>query len=219
MLDKFTLIERIDAILPQTQCGQCGFDGCKPYATAIAEGRADINQCPPGDNAGVQKLAAILNIAPKPLDTTYGHPKPKAVAVVDESQCIGCTFCLRACPVDAIVGAAKQMHTVLSEACTGCERCIAPCPMDCISMQEVAEPATPESQQQLADRARERYHFRLQRLARDQQTHANKLQQKRVTASAAQTAQDMPASKQAIIQAAMERARAKLPGHLAKPQA
>lgn len=219
MLDKFTIIERIDAILPQTQCGQCGFDGCKPYATAIAEGRADINQCPPGDNAGVQKLAAILNIAPKPLDTTYGHPKPKAVAVVDESQCIGCTFCLRACPVDAIVGAAKQMHTVLSEACTGCERCIAPCPMDCISMQEVAEPATPVIQQQLADRARERYHFRLQRLARDQQTHAKKLQQKRVTASAAQTAQDTPASKQAIIQAAMERARAKLPGHLAKPQA
>lgn len=218
MLDKFTLIEQIDAVLPQTQCGQCGFDGCKPYATAIAEGRADINQCPPGNNAGVQKLAAILNIAPKLHDTTYGHPKPNAVAVIDEAQCIGCTFCLRACPVDAIVGAAKQMHTVLYEACTGCERCIAPCPMDCISMQEVPEPATPQIQQQLADRARERYHFRLQRLARDQQTRADKLQ-KRVTASAAQTSQDLPATKQAVIQAAMERARAKLPGHLAKPQA
>ncbi|MGG7054465.1 RnfABCDGE type electron transport complex subunit B [Nitrosomonas sp. ANs5] len=220
MLDKFTLIEQIDAVLPQTQCGQCGFDGCKPYATAIAEGRADINQCPPGDNAGIQKLAAILNIAPKPLDPTYGHPKPKAVAVIDEAQCIGCTFCSRACPVDAIVGAAKQMHTVLSEACTGCERCIAPCPMDCISMKEVSEPAAPEIQQQLADRARERYHFRLQRLARDQQTRADALQQKRVTASAAQTSQNnLRATKQAIIQAAMERARAKLPGHLTKPQA
>ncbi len=93
MLDKNSLTEQIDAVLPQTQCGQCGFDGCKPYATAIVEGHADIDQCPPGGDAGVAQIAAILNIAPKPLNTTYGHPKPPAIAVIDESQCIGCTFC------------------------------------------------------------------------------------------------------------------------------
>ncbi|WP_350282241.1 RnfABCDGE type electron transport complex subunit B [Nitrosomonas sp.] len=210
MLDKNSLIEQIDTALPQTQCGQCGFDGCKPYATAIVEGHADIDQCPPGGDAGVAQIAAILNIAPKPLNTTYGHPTPPAVAVIDESQCIGCTFCLRACPVDAIIGAAKHMHTVLTELCTGCERCIAPCPMDCISMVPVPGPATPEIQQQIADGARKRYHLRLLRLTRNQQQRTKKPEQNQPQEAPIPTAQQATDAKQAAIQAAMERARAAL---------
>ena len=130
------LIEKIDAILPQTQCGQCGYPGCKPYATAIAEGEADINLCPPGGQEGVQRLADLLGREVKPLDA---QEKPKQVALIDEQTCIGCTLCIQACPVDAIVGAAKQMHTIVAADCTGCELCLAPCPVDCISMQPIAE--------------------------------------------------------------------------------
>jgi electron transport complex protein RnfB len=125
------LVEKIDAILPQTQCGQCGFPGCKPYATAIAKGEADINKCPPGGEEGVKKLAELLGVEIKPLDA---EPKPKSVAFIDEKTCIGCTLCIQACPVDAILGAAKQMHTIIASECTGCELCVAPCPVDCISM-------------------------------------------------------------------------------------
>ncbi|SCX05131.1 electron transport complex protein RnfB [Nitrosomonas eutropha] len=209
MLDKSKLIEQIDAVLPQTQCGQCKFDGCRPYAVAIAEGRADIDQCPPGGDAGTAAIAAILNIAPKPLNTAYGHPKPPAVAVIDEAQCIGCTFCLRACPVDAIIGAAKCMHTVLTELCTGCERCIAPCPVDCISMVPVPKPATPEIQQQMADSARKRYHLRQLRLARNQQ-ESRKPKQNKPGADTSFVTQQATDMKKAAIQAAMERARAAL---------
>ncbi len=133
------MVEQIDAILPQTQCGQCGFPGCKPYAQAIATGKADINQCPPGGEAGIRKLAALLGVEFKPLNAEHGEPKPKSVAVIDENVCIGCTLCIQACPVDAILGAAKQMHTVITSECTGCELCIAPCPVDCISMTPIAE--------------------------------------------------------------------------------
>ena len=133
------LVEKIDAILPQTQCGQCGFPGCKPYAEAIANGEADINQCPPGGEEGVRKLADLLGREFKPLSEEHGVEKPKSVAVIDEQVCIGCTLCIQACPVDAIVGAAKQMHTVVEPLCTGCERCVAPCPVDCIAMVPLAE--------------------------------------------------------------------------------
>ena len=133
------LVEQIDAILPQTQCGQCGFPGCKPYAQAIAEGRADINRCPPGGEPGIRKLAALLGVEFKPLNAEAGETKPKALAVIDETVCIGCTLCLQACPVDAILGAAKQMHTVIADECTGCELCIAPCPVDCIHMVPIGE--------------------------------------------------------------------------------
>ncbi|MEW6312847.1 MAG: electron transport complex subunit RsxB [Pseudomonadota bacterium] len=133
------LVEQIDAILPQTQCGQCGFPGCKPYATAIAAGEADINQCPPGGEEGIQKLAELLGVEAKPLNAEHGVPKPKSVAFIDENICIGCTLCIQACPVDAIVGAAKQMHTIIAAECTGCELCVAPCPVDCISMQVIPE--------------------------------------------------------------------------------
>ena len=133
------LVQKIDAILPQTQCGQCGFPGCKPYATAIAAGEADINQCPPGGEDGMRKLAELLGVEPKPLNAEHGEPKPKSLALIDESLCIGCTLCIQACPVDAILGAAKHMHTVIAQECTGCELCLPPCPVDCIQMVQVTE--------------------------------------------------------------------------------
>ncbi|MCC6923852.1 MAG: electron transport complex subunit RsxB [Nitrosomonas sp.] len=162
-------IKAIDAVLPQTQCGQCGYPGCEPYAVAIVKGDADINQCPPGDAEGIRKIAALLGVEPKPLNTRHGMPKPRAVAIIDENLCIGCTFCVRACPVDAIVGAAKQMHTVLTDECTGCELCIAPCPMDCIAMVPTeafqgTDAQIADALKTKADRARLRYQFRLQRL-------------------------------------------------------
>lgn len=137
------LVEQIDKILPQTQCGQCGFPGCKPYAQAIAKGEAEINQCPPGGEIGVQKLATLLGREPPPLNASHGKSKPKAIARIDENKCIGCTLCIQACPVDAIVGAAKQMHTVIEQDCTGCELCVEPCPVDCIHMETIQE--TPEN--------------------------------------------------------------------------
>ncbi len=133
------LVDQIDAILPQTQCGQCGFPGCRPYATAIAGGEAEINQCPPGGEEGIRKLADLLGREFKPLSEEHGTEKPKSVAVIDEQTCIGCTLCIQACPVDAIVGAAKQMHTIVAADCTGCELCLAPCPVDCISIEPIAE--------------------------------------------------------------------------------
>ena len=136
------LAEKIDAILPQTQCGQCGFPGCRPYAEAIAKGEADINRCPPGGEEGVKKLAELLGVEAKPLDEAVGAPKPKSVAFIDEQTCIGCTLCIQACPVDAIAGAAKQMHTIIASECTGCELCVAPCPVDCISMVVIEEKIT-----------------------------------------------------------------------------
>ena len=132
------LVDKIDAVLPQTQCGQCGYPGCKPYATAIAEGTADINLCPPGGEEGIHKLADLLGTEFKPFGGST-VPKPKSVALIDESTCIGCTLCIQACPVDAIVGAAKQMHTVIAAECTGCELCVPPCPVDCISMEPIAD--------------------------------------------------------------------------------
>ena len=130
------LVEKIEAILPQTQCGQCGYPGCKPYAEAIAEGEADINLCPPGGQEGVAKLADLLGREVKPLDA---EEKPKQVAFIDEETCIGCTLCIQACPVDAIVGAAKQMHTIVASLCTGCELCVKPCPVECICMNLIQE--------------------------------------------------------------------------------
>jgi len=133
------LVEKIDAILPQTQCGQCGYPGCKPYAQAIAKGEAEINCCPPGGEEGIRKLADLLGREFKPLSAEHGIEKPKSVAFIDENLCIGCTLCIQACPVDAIVGAAKQMHTIVAGQCTGCELCLAPCPVDCIAMVPVRE--------------------------------------------------------------------------------
>ena len=138
-VDGDPIIEKIDSILPQTQCGQCGYPGCKPYATAIANGEADINQCPPGGDDGIHKLADLLGVDYKPLNEEHGVPKPKSVAIIDEKTCIGCTLCIQACPVDAILGSAKHMHTIIEKECTGCELCLPPCPVDCIEMIPIKE--------------------------------------------------------------------------------
>ena len=198
------LVERIDALLPQTQCGQCGYPGCEPYAQAIARGEADINQCPPGGAAGIRALAQLLGREFKPLSALHGVEKPKAVAVIDESLCIGCTLCIQACPVDAIVGAAKQMHTVVPPLCTGCELCLPPCPVDCIAMipVEAANRAGGRSDRKAADAARERYRRRNSRLERERREKAARLAA-RTEASSEPSAADQ---KRALIAAAIARA-------------
>ena len=165
MLDDMT--EKINSILPQTQCGKCDFSGCKPYANAIVEGKADINQCPPGGKTGILKIAHLLKVEYKPLNESHGVSKPREIAIIEEDKCIGCTLCILACPVDAILGASKSMHTVISEECTGCELCIEPCPVDCIKME------TPDSEdgESIKDKrssiARSRYEFKQQRVLRE----------------------------------------------------
>lgn len=134
--DPHALVEQIDALLPQTQCAQCRYPGCRPYAEAIARGEAGIDRCPPGGDATVRALAALLDRPPRGVDPQYGTPLSPRVALIDEQRCIGCALCLPACPVDAIVGAQRLMHTVIAAQCTGCELCIAPCPVDCIAMVE-----------------------------------------------------------------------------------
>ena len=196
------LVAEIDALLPQTQCTKCGYAGCEPYAQAIAEGIADINQCPPGGAAGIVVLAALLDRPPKPLNPVNGVERARHVASIDEPRCIGCTLCIQACPVDAIVGAPKQMHTVLTTLCSGCDLCVAPCPVDCISM----IPAMGEDANWDRDRAnaaRARLHRRRARLERDKTERAARLTR---PAGAATTSTD---AKQAFVRAAMERARAR----------
>src|SRR5688572_13860460 len=130
--------QAIDALLPQTQCTKCGYPGCRPYADAIAAGAADIDQCPPGGEAGIQRLAGLLGRPVKSLNPVHGPAAPRSVALIDEPACIGCMLCIQACPTDAIVGAARRMHTVLLSECTGCELCLAPCPVDCIRIVPLA---------------------------------------------------------------------------------
>ncbi len=131
----------IDALLPQTQCGRCQFAGCRPYAEAIAAGEADINRCPPGGDATIRALAALLQREPRPLDPAVGPAQPRQVAWIDDDRCIGCARCIPACPVDAIVGAQKLAHTVIADHCTGCELCLPPCPVDCIELRPLGAAA------------------------------------------------------------------------------
>lgn len=186
------LAESLNALLPQTQCTKCGYDGCLPYAQAMAQGQADINRCPPGGDTGVAKLAALLNKPIREIDPDCGQHEPLQVAVIEEEHCIGCTLCIQACPVDAIIGANKKMHTVLSDWCTGCDLCVAPCPVDCIVMMPV-QPTTAWTDEQ-AQIARVRFEARELRLQRQ-----------------ADVAHDTPkvatADKQAVIAAALARAR------------
>ncbi len=163
------IAERIDALLPQTQCTKCGYPGCRPYAEAIAAGEADIDQCPPGGDEGIAKLATLLDRAVKPLNPATGAWRPPQVAFIDEALCIGCVKCIHACPVDAIVGASKAMHTVIADWCTGCELCLPPCPVDCISLEPVAALPDPAL-------SRRRHDFREARLARDVAERAAKME-------------------------------------------
>jgi electron transport complex protein RnfB len=197
------LVEQIDALLPQTQCTKCGYPACRPYAEAIARGEAEINQCPPGGDAGVRKLAALLERKYQALNPRNGLEQPRRVAVIDEARCIGCTLCIQACPVDAIVGAPKLMHTVVTELCSGCDLCLPPCPVDCIEMlPAVGTDAIWDRAR--ADAARERFELRDTRLERERRERAE-----RMAARALKAKEDPDAEKKrAIIQAAIERARA-----------
>ena len=160
------LVDRIDALLPQTQCTRCGYPACRPYAEAITDGRADIDQCPPGGDGGVVALAQLLGVAAKSVNPEYGAEAPPTVVVIDEDICIGCTKCIAACPVDAIVGTGKRMHTVIASECTGCELCIPPCPVDCIAIVPIAsEPLNRDGVMARAELARQRYVARELRLA------------------------------------------------------
>jgi electron transport complex protein RnfB len=198
--------DAIDRVLPQTQCTKCGYPACRPYARAIAAGEADINRCPPGGDAGVRTLAALTGRAYTRLDPACGVEAPRRTAVIDERRCIGCSLCILACPVDAIIGARKQMHTVITELCTGCDLCVAPCPVDCIEMVLAAgtDAAWDASR---ADAARERCDRRQARLARDRGERAVRL------AARAPRTVASPAAKRAAIDAALGRARARRAAH------
>jgi electron transport complex protein RnfB len=189
------LAERIDAILPQTQCTRCGYPACRPYAEAIARGDADINHCPPGGAAGIDALAALLGRTFKPLDPANGLEKSRAVALIDEAACIGCTKCIQACPVDAILGASKMMHTVIVDECTGCDLCIAPCPVDCITMVAAAgeAPGTgPERDRE--NQYRDRYNARRARLAREDTQRAEELAARKVVVDSGTSASSVLAA-------------------------
>ncbi|GAB3625561.1 ferredoxin [Pandoraea terrae] len=242
MSEVSALAERIDSLLPQTQCTKCGYAGCRPYAEAIASGAAAYNQCPPGGAEGVARLARLLGKPVIPLNPENGAERPRPRAVIDESLCIGCTLCLQACPVDAIAGAPKQMHTVIADLCTGCDLCVPPCPVDCIEMIPVTGERTGWDawSQAEADAARANYEGRQRRLALEKAEREARLAARAARSAAgappAAAASDtseisapgkassvpaMPggvpqdeaaaaaARKQAIIQAALERARQK----------
>jgi electron transport complex protein RnfB len=214
-----SLADRIEDLLPQTQCTKCGYPACRPYAEAIADGSASYNQCPPGGIEGVARLAKLLGKKVIPINPANGVERPRPVAFIDEDICIGCTLCIQACPVDAIAGAAKQMHTVVADLCTGCDLCVAPCPVDCIAMIEVTPGKTGWDawSQQQADDARARHDFRALRLKREKEENDARLAAKAAAKLAAlqdetaisQEEKAEQARKKAIIQAAIERARLK----------
>ena len=213
-----SLADRIEDALPQTQCTKCGFNGCRPYAQAIAAGTAEINQCPPGGAEGIARLSSVTGRKVIPLNSVNGLERPRAVAYIDESLCIGCTLCIQACPVDAIIGAGKLMHTVVPSLCTGCDLCVSPCPVDCIVMYPVTDTTGWDAWTQAdANAARERHDFRTMRLQRDKQENDARLAEKakskmeKVNAIDPADAESAAAleRKRAIIAAAMERARLK----------
>ncbi|MFL6706861.1 MAG: electron transport complex subunit RsxB [Massilia sp.] len=213
-----TLTDLIEDALPQTQCTKCGYPACRPYAEAIAAGEAEINQCPPGGLEGIVRLSNVTGRPVIPLNPVNGFERPRPVAFIDETLCIGCTLCIQACPVDAIMGAAKQMHTILPSLCTGCDLCVAPCPVDCIVMYPVTESTGWDAwSQRDADAARARHDFRTARQKREQEENDARLAAKavaklrEVTAEAGNTDAELAEKerKRAIIAAAIERARLK----------
>jgi electron transport complex protein RnfB len=191
------LAARLHAALPQTQCTRCGYPDCAGYAEALAAGQAQVNQCPPGGDEGVARLAAILGRAPLPLNPENGAEGPRQLAVIDEAWCIGCTLCLDACPTDAILGGNKRMHTVIEAYCTGCELCVPVCPVDCIALENASGERSGWDawSQPQADEALARYEARKSRKARE------------TAEPAAETA--APANKMSVIEAALARARAR----------
>lgn len=207
---------QIDALLPQTQCTRCGYPDCAAYATAVAGGEADINRCPPGGEEGIARLATLTGRTALPLNPQNGKEGPRLLAVIDEAWCIGCTLCIKACPVDCIVGAPKQMHTVIDVQCTGCELCVPACPVDCISLLPVTITtgwaAWSEAQ---AHDARERYAFHRMRVERDRGENEARLAAKaqhkleNLESETRITQADEVERKRSVIDAALARARAK----------
>lgn len=208
---------RVLAALPQTQCTRCGYPDCAGYASAIVSGDADINQCPPGGATGIERLSALTGRPAKLLNPANGLEAPRTVAIIDESWCIGCTLCIAACPTDAIMGANKRMHTVIEPYCTGCELCLPVCPVDCIQLENVSGTATgwdawSDTQ---ATQARDRYAFSLQRRHRESLDNDMRLEHKAqakladLPSHSLHTDQEVLARKRAVIEAALERARAK----------
>ena len=212
------LADAIDAALPQTQCQRCGYPDCRRYAQAIADGEAAINQCPPGGAEGIARLARITGRPPLPLNPANGREGPRLLAVIDEAWCIGCTLCIKACPVDCIIGAPKQMHTVIEGECTGCELCVPACPVDCIGLVNATGEHTGWQAwgQPQADNARQRYAFHDMRIERDKRENdgrlAAKAQAKLEDFAAASKLSDPDelARKRAVVEAALARARARV---------
>jgi electron transport complex protein RnfB len=211
------LARQIDDALPQTQCTRCGYPDCAAYARAVADGSAGINQCPPGGDEGIARLAALTGRPPIPLDPARGIEGPLRLALIDEAWCIGCTLCIKACPADCIVGAAKSMHTVIADQCTGCELCLPACPVDCIVMVNATGDSTGWSawSARQADQARERYAFhrlRVERDARENEARLAAKAQAKLADLANQTRLTDPQAierKRAVIEAALARARAR----------
>ena len=208
---------RILEALPQTQCTRCGYPDCAAYAHAIVAGEADINQCPPGGEQGVFKLAQLTGLKAQPLNSAFGVEGPRTVAFIDEDWCIGCTLCIKACPTDAIIGSNKRMHTVVEAYCTGCELCLPVCPVDCILLKNTSGQATGWDawSQPQADTARQRYEFGSYRRNRDKDENAKRLEEKALLkladlpAHSQHTEPAMLDKKRAVIEAALARARAK----------
>ena len=211
------LTARLLDALPQTQCTRCGFPDCAAYAQAIAEGEAEINQCPPGGAEGVRRLAAITGEAARDLNPANGVEGPRHVAFIDEAWCIGCTLCIKACPVDCIVGGNKQMHTVIEHLCTGCELCIPACPVDCIALENVTGNQTGWDawSAEQAEFARIRYDQTRQRRQQAQALHSAKLEKKaeeklaRLPELTKTTSEPELARKRSVIEAALAKAREK----------
>jgi electron transport complex protein RnfB len=203
------------ALLPQTQCTRCGYPDCAGYAEAVAAGLAEINQCPPGGQAGVERLAALTGRPITPLNPLHGTEGPRYVAVIDENWCIGCTLCIKVCPTDAILGSNKRMHSVLEPYCTGCALCLPVCPVDCITLESVSPNSSGWAawSQPLADLARERYSFHSERSRRDKAETDKKLEDKArevladLPAHSQHTDPAVLAQKRAVIEAALARAR------------
>jgi Na+-translocating ferredoxin:NAD+ oxidoreductase subunit B len=214
------LADRLEDALPQTQCTRCGYPDCRRYAEAMADGTADINRCPPGGAEGIVRLAAISGRPVKPLDPERGREGPRALAVIDESWCIGCTLCIKACPVDCIVGASKVMHTVIDPLCTGCELCVPACPVDCIAMVAVTGTSTGWQAWSAgqAEEARARYAFHRLRVERELRENDERLANRAAAKLADLEGQTQGADaeaierKRAVVEAALARARARREG-------